>query len=191
LVTATQAPWEAAWKDYYQILGVPPDATAEQIRQAYRYLAYAFHPDRFPQSHEARKRAEEDFKRINEAYEVLSDPRQRGLYDQEHKRRSSGPTKGSSGGLPVITLVPAEIFITGASRAQPASFSFEVHVVGSSCDIDQLRIQADQDWVSIARLAAESLTPPNTFPLRVTLDMETARLKPGHIYKSVLHVMVG
>ena len=63
-------------RDYYQILGVPRDASPEQIKQAYRRLARQYHPD-------VNKSAEaaEKFKQINEAYQVLSDPEKRRAYD--------------------------------------------------------------------------------------------------------------
>ena len=66
------------FKDYYEVLGVKRDATDEQIRQAYRKLARKHHPDVNPGD----KVAEDKFKEINEANEVLSDPEKRKRYDQ-------------------------------------------------------------------------------------------------------------
>jgi molecular chaperone DnaJ len=66
-----------AYKDYYSILGVPRNATQEEIKRAYRRLALKYHPDRNPGD----KEAEEKFKEISEAYEVLSDPEKRAIYD--------------------------------------------------------------------------------------------------------------
>lgn len=66
------------YKDYYQILGVGKDADEKEIKKAYRKLARKYHPDVNPND----KRAEETFKEINEAYEVLSDPSKRQKYDQ-------------------------------------------------------------------------------------------------------------
>lgn len=67
----------AAQKDYYNLLGVPRDATEEQIRRAFRGLAMEWHPDR-----NKAKDAGERFKEINEAYQVLIDPEKRRMYDR-------------------------------------------------------------------------------------------------------------
>ncbi len=65
------------FKDYYAILGVPPDADDQTIKKAYRKLARQYHPDVNPGD----KQVEERFKEINEAYEALSDPERRRKYD--------------------------------------------------------------------------------------------------------------
>jgi curved DNA-binding protein len=65
------------FKDYYRILGVPRDASAETIRRAFRKLAREYHPD----VAKNKSQAEEKFKEINEAYEVLGDPEKRRKYD--------------------------------------------------------------------------------------------------------------
>ena len=66
------------FKDYYQILGISKDATADDIKKAYRKLARKYHPDLNPGD----KQAEAKFKEVNEAQEVLSDPEKRQKYDQ-------------------------------------------------------------------------------------------------------------
>jgi len=65
-------------KDYYQLLGVPRTADADAIKKAYRALALKHHPDR----NQGNKKAEETFKQINQAYDVLSDPKKKALYDE-------------------------------------------------------------------------------------------------------------
>src|SRR5690349_13083638 len=65
------------YKDYYKILGVGRDASAEDIKRAYRKLARQYHPDK-----NKAKGAEDKFKEANEANEVLSDPKKRKAYDQ-------------------------------------------------------------------------------------------------------------
>src|SRR5919198_2657493 len=65
-------------QDYYAVLGVQRNVTAEEIKKAYRKLALQYHPDRNPGD----RAAEEKFKEASEAYEVLSHPDKRSLYDQ-------------------------------------------------------------------------------------------------------------
>src|SRR5437899_9035046 len=66
------------FRDYYETLGVSKTATEDEIRSAFRKLARKYHPD----VAKDKKAAEEKFKQINEAYEVLSDPEKRKKYDQ-------------------------------------------------------------------------------------------------------------
>src|SRR6202007_3097612 len=66
------------FRDYYETLGVAKNATEDEIRSAFRKLARKYHPD----VAKDKKAAEEKFKQINEAYEVLSDPEKRKKYDQ-------------------------------------------------------------------------------------------------------------
>ena len=65
-------------RDYYEVLGVAKDASADQIKSAYRKLAMKYHPDRNPGNPEAK----EKFQEASEAYEVLSNPEKRQRYDQ-------------------------------------------------------------------------------------------------------------
>jgi len=66
-------------RDYYEVLGVPRDASADQIKSAYRKAALKWHPDRNP---EKKQEAEHNFRQATEAYSVLSDPQKRSVYDR-------------------------------------------------------------------------------------------------------------
>lgn len=81
------------YKDYYKILGVERKASADDIRKAYRKLALKYHPDRNPGD----KAAEERFKDINEAYQVLSDSDKRARYDQLGSAYSNWQGRGAPG----------------------------------------------------------------------------------------------
>src|SRR5215472_5281743 len=106
------------YKDYYQILGVPRGASEADIKKTFRKLAREYHPD----VAKDKKKAEEKFKEINEAYEVLSDPDKRRKYDELGANWKSGaefrppPGWGGSGG--------GQPFRGGRGRAQDFEFEF-------------------------------------------------------------------
>ncbi len=115
-----------AKKDYYELLGVKKSASAEEIRKAFRKLARKYHPDVNPGD----KAAEEKFKAISEANDVLSDPKKRKIYDQigfysdnidpataEAYARAGGGARGFSGGFPGDQA--------GSGGAQGAHFDFD------------------------------------------------------------------
>lgn len=83
-------------KDFYEILGISKNATAEEIKKAYRKKAIEFHPDKNP----GNKEAEENFKKAAEAYEVLSDPNKKAKYDQYgHTAFDGNGGFGGGGGM--------------------------------------------------------------------------------------------
>src|SRR3954451_5932799 len=86
-------------KDYYAALGVPKDASAADIKKAYRKLAAELHPDRNPGG-------EERFKEVSEAYDVLSDTAKRKEYDEARELFASGGPRfnGAAGGFDVNDL---------------------------------------------------------------------------------------
>lgn len=75
-------------KDYYKILGIPSGANEDEIKKAYRKMALKYHPDKNKEPN-----AEEKFKEIAEAYDVLSDPKKRSLYDQYGEEGKVTPTR--------------------------------------------------------------------------------------------------
>jgi DnaJ-class molecular chaperone len=88
-----------AKQDYYELLGVPRKAPLKDIRAAYRKLARKYHPDLNPGD----KSAEEKFKQIQEAYDVVSDTKKRQTYDQfgfNTPGQGPGPSRGAGGPAP-------------------------------------------------------------------------------------------
>lgn len=82
-------------RDYYEVLGVDKSATDEELKKAYRKMAKKYHPDANPDN---RKEAEIKFKEINEAYETLSNPQKRKMYDQFGPDGPAGFGGGNPGG---------------------------------------------------------------------------------------------
>src|SRR6185437_12692626 len=83
----------AAKRDYYEVLGVSKSSSADEVKKSYRKLAIQYHPDKNPGD----KAAEEKFKELSEAYEVLSDPRKKQMYDQFGHAGMGGPGGGPGG----------------------------------------------------------------------------------------------
>lgn len=92
--------------DYYEVLEVHRSSTQEEIKKAFRKKAMQYHPDRNPDNPEA----EEQFKKINEAYEVLGDEQKRSIYNQYGKAGLSGGAGGMGGGFGGFSDLFGDIF---------------------------------------------------------------------------------
>jgi len=156
-------------RDYYEVLGVSRGATEDEIRKAFRKLARQYHPDVNPD-----EEAGERFKEINEAYEVLTDPQKRNVYDQYgHDGLNGFPGAGPAGGFDPFGF--SDIFDTffgyrttsSARRGpQPGSdlrcdltIEFEEAVFGSEKELEIPRWEACPTCAGLG-------TEPGTQPVR-------------------------
>ena len=122
-------------RDYYDILGIPRDASEQDVKKAYRKLAMKYHPDRNPGDTEA----EEKFKELSEAAEVLSDQEKRSTYDQfGHSAFEGGASGGFSGSgnfSSIFEDVFGDIFSGGRGGGQRAHRGSDLkYVLGLSLE---------------------------------------------------------
>ncbi len=121
-------------REYYEVLGVSRTATKDEIKKAYRKLALQFHPDKNPDN----KDAEDHFKEVNEAYEVLSNDDKRRRYDQfGHAGVGSSAASGGGpqqGGADMNDIFSAfnDMFSGGRNRSGGSPFGFEDAFGGGS-----------------------------------------------------------
>lgn len=100
-------------RDYYAILNVPRDASADEIKKAYRQLALKYHPDK----NSGDKAAAATFRAVTEAYEVLCDDAQRERYHQNYQPKPSFDVVFGKDGAEMV-LIPAGVFLMGSSAGE-------------------------------------------------------------------------
>jgi len=162
-------------KDYYRILDLPKDATAEQIHKRFRKFARIYHPDKAFYD-DQRDHFEEKFKEINEAYQVLSDPTERAKYDSQHAS-VFGKLEVSPSIIHFGTLVQGETSVN----------TFIVSYPDRPKNID-FNYSESRPWFEISNLA--SVSPPETFPLEVQVVADTRKLKAGQDYTGWIEINV-
>lgn len=173
------------YKDYYKTLGVKKDASADEIKKAYRKLAVKYHPDKNPGD----KVAEEKFKEANEANEVLSDPEKRKKYDnlgenwQQNQQYQQYANRGGQGGF------STEDFYGDGSQFS----SFFESIFGSGAGFGGARQRSARPQKGDNQEATITLTLDESFhgtSKQVTLDGTKLNLKfkPGTSQGQVLRL---
>ena len=124
-------------RDYYKILELDRNATPEQIKKAYRKLAIKWHPDRNSESEESKKIAQKKFIDIGDAYNVLSDPKKKQMYDA-----GMDPLNPDQGGMPGgadmggMSVDPSEIFKFFGGNGKGGSSKVFFTTMGGGSDLN-------------------------------------------------------
>jgi curved DNA-binding protein len=179
-------------EDYYGILGVPKNASNKDIKKAYRKLALKYHPDRAKESGIDPKEAEEKFKKIGEAYSVLSDTDRRQQYDRFGPEGFSQFSRGGAGGFR-MDIDPFEIFSQFFGGAGSEDF-FSSFRTGSSPFSSgrgfrrSMRPQRGQD-IKIALKIKLSEIEGRTTPLKKTINLNR-KFQDGTVKKEKIRIPI-
>jgi hypothetical protein len=163
-------------EDYYNILGVDPDANADQIKEAYKYKAFILHSDRLAGLPERiRLKAEEDFKKVNRAYDVLSNPNARRQYDTNRYKstrsinefqKTEPPGKPKPAGKPKPEVYPREIYFKDILPYVEQRGVFFVRNVGGP--YTKVLIGKLPEWVRVVE--TKPLQSRDKLPMRVQIE---------------------
>lgn len=158
------------YEDYYQILDIPPDATADQIRDAHLYWANVLHPDRLMGvSERIRRRAEGDLKKVNRAYDVLSNPQKRQQYDAQHFKKRSGVSdrqRTTPTIMPQPGVYPAVIRFDNVVPHVKQAEVFFARNTGGPCS--KVLLSTTPPWIKVVETAP--LQRGSKFPMRVRIE---------------------
>jgi curved DNA-binding protein CbpA len=185
-------------EDYYTILGVDPDANADQIKESYRYKAFILHSDRLADLPErVRLKAEEDFKKVNRAYDILSNPDARRRYDinrskstssinefqkTRQDRKPQSPGKPKPVGEPKPEVYPRKIYFKDVLPYAKQQGVFFVRNVGGP--YTKVLIGKFPEWVRLVE--TKPLQSRDKLPMRV--QIEAMGIQWGKVYSTQLAV---
>jgi len=173
-------------EDYYEILGVSPDATSEQIKEAYIYKVNILHPDRLAAMPERiRSLAEKDLKKVNVAYEVLSNVERRQQYDAKYfgkiaavsDKRKTEPLR-----KPQPEVHPKTIYFNGVLPYIIQKGSFFVRNLGGP--YKRVLISKTPEWLKVVKTIP--LQGDSKLPMQV--QIEATGIQWGTVYSSEIAV---
>ena len=148
----------AEWEDFYETLGVGPEASPDAMRHAYREKVRAFHPDRLAGvADELRDLAEEQLKAVIRAYEVLRVAEHKRRYDVEWRRRNTPPK-------PVVE--PTHIRFSDVAAGETCTGSFVIRNAGGS--YRRISVSNPDSWLKVT--GYNSLTDADDLPLKVEIE---------------------
>ena len=171
-------------EDLYQILGIHSEADPVQIKEAYIYKVNILHTDRLTgMAERIRLRAQDDLKKVNAAYEILSDPTKRQEYDRNRKGitilSSSRPEHAwSSSEPPKAEVHPRTIQFDRVLPYVPEKGSFWVRNVGGA--YRKILISEPPEWLKVVRIVP--VQGDTKLPMRV--DIEAVGIQWGKVYSS-------
>ncbi len=165
---------------HYEILGVSPDATPEEIRAQFKKLVRIYHPDRFSREDE-KAHMSEKLLEINEAYEALAG---------KSSRRGAAAAESGKGTFwtqePILVLQPGVLDFGSLSSNARMQLSFRVDNLGSEVKRFGLSVSPGDDWFSIT--SGKQVYPENTFPVEFTVAASTQQLVPGRRYEGWINI---
>lgn len=176
-------------QNFYEVLGVVPNATDNQIKDAYIFKANILHPDRLSGiSERIRVQAEAEMKRVNEAYSTLSKPKLRAEYDKKtgikqlnHQPQTGKRTKVFEGN-PKPELFPNTIKI---SKSLPfIKHQFSIFLKNAGGDFNKMVISQIPGWLEVVKM--KSLDGNAKLPMRI--DFEAIGVKWGQKYSCIFEV---
>jgi len=158
-------------KDYYEILGIKRSASPQEIQEAYLYWVNILHPDRMGKMPERiRLQAEEDLKKVNTAYGVLSDPRKREQYDRKIgvsvDVEVGGYPEAKVKGKPKLEIYPKTIFFDKALPYVQQKGIFFIRNVGG--EYSKIMISTPPEWIKI--IQTKSIYPDRKLPMQIDIE---------------------